>query len=217
MHLAAARTILTLAKKRRALDGSDYAEFDLIWAEEGDEVEQWNAVADTQGWGDITVRVEEHGDRPWPHFYTYKGQEYQCPNEGDCDDNLLSVLTIAKIVSADAFLYACNDHCGNSEQGFLALSPAQWQSLEAEFGGDTMAYCFTRATGTLEEFSDAYFSEKNRDRHSDDEAPNVPILIESGQSAASPPANGQVPGFLRKHWLPIAFVGFLLAVLAFGK
>jgi hypothetical protein len=160
MHLATARAILATPRAQGAHDAIP-GDAGLIWAEHGDEVDQWNAVAATQGWGRITVRSEDGPGEDESFFYTFKGEERRCPFEGDRDDNLRSVLFIAELVRADADLYACNDHAGNSEQAFLALSPQQWRSLASEFGADAMAFHFTRAAGSYDEFCDVYFRDEN--------------------------------------------------------
>jgi hypothetical protein len=217
MHLAPARSILASFKTPSSRSVSHGA--DLIWAEHGDEVDQWNAVAATQGWGEITVRYEEHPGQMEAVFYTYRGYERQCPIEGDREDNLRSVLMIAELVRADAKLFACNAHCGNGEQGFLALSPAQWRSLEAEFGNEAMAFCFTRANGTFDEFSDKYYSNENMDRYSEpDKAPVTDTLGEAqAPAAASLTGKERAANLARKHWLLIGFFAFMLALLIFGR
>ena len=160
MHLATARAILATPATHRTHDVI-FADPALIWAEHGDEVEQFNAVAAAQGWGEITVRCEDGPGDEQRFFYTYKGRETSVPYECDREDNMRSVHCIAAMVADDAVLYACNDVSGNSEWSFLALPPAQWRALEAEFGADAMAMRFTRVCGTYDDFCEQYFSDKN--------------------------------------------------------
>lgn len=226
MHLDAARSILSAYRTPGERYG--YRDEGLIWAEHGDEVDQWNDVAQDQGWGEITVRIEDDGTQNSFFYYSYKGVEMLCPSEGEREDNLRSVLAIAGLVRQDALLYACNDHVGNSEQAFLALSAQQWTALEAEFGKDAMVHCFTRAEGSHDEFCDKYFTDKNLhrerppQREADIAVPQAqqalpPSPAPREHPAAEPESGRNTPSFLSKYWLPVGFIGFLLAVLIFGK
>ena len=222
MHLTAARGILATLptqSSRQVIFRDD----GLIWAEHGDEVEQWNVVAASQGWGEITVRCDDGPDQEQRFFYTYKGEEKQCPVEFDRDDNLRSVHFIAEIVRADAELGACNDLVGNSESAFVALSPDQWKSLEAEFGPGAMAQRFTRVKGTFDEFCDEFFRDEHMPNYDevDEEEPGPASIIDSGEvqreTPTSPTWQERGKEFAGKHWLTIAFFTLMLLVLIVGK
>ncbi len=160
MHSATARDILATPSDQSACDAISRAD-GLIWAEHGDEVAQWNRVAAAEGWGHITIRVEDGPGEEQRFFYTYKGREQQCPFEGDREDNLRSVHCIAHMVQADAQLAGCNDLVGNSESAFLALSHEQWTRMEDEFGAPALAQRFTPVRLSYDEFCAAFFRDEN--------------------------------------------------------
>jgi hypothetical protein len=82
-----------------------------------------------------------------------------------------------------------------------------------------MAFCFTRANGTFDEFCDEYFRDENVNRYRElEEAPAIDTLSEAQQeAAASLTWKEHAAKLVRKHWLPIGFFTFMLAVLIFGK
>lgn len=130
----------------------------FVWAEHGNEVEQFNALAGAAAGGtDVFIVDEDEG-----YFsLSYRGKVEPVPVEFDRIDNLISVHTLSQLVKEDAELRMCSETGGNSEQAFMVLPPAQWAQLEQEFGAAAVKYCFIPMASTFDAFMDEAFSDEN--------------------------------------------------------
>lgn len=161
MHFELAKTIAQTPKQQ----GSHSHIFDnndaFVWAEHGDEIEQFNALAGADaGFEDIEV-IANDDDADDMHSYRYKGKALTVPLVDDREDNLISVHTLAQLVKADFELRMCVDTAGNSEQAFLVLTPAQWKELEDTCSAEAVRFRFFPLPAKLDDFMEQAFADEH--------------------------------------------------------
>lgn len=139
----------------------------FIWDDNGFHIEKWNQLAgDEPGIEHVTVQfVEGEGE-----FQTYKGQTIQARLVYDRVDGLISIHALNKLVRSDSELRYCVDSYHSSDKAFLALSPAQWQKLEEEFGLDGVGYRFLK----LDDDFNTFYEVMNSDEHCREYKSNLP-------------------------------------------
>ena len=126
----------------------------FIWAEYGDEVDQFNrlAVAFPEA---VTAGLEGEND---DIRMRYRDRTVKVPLLFDRDDNLRAVHTLSQLTRADLEFRMLADTSGNSEQAFLMLPAAQWRQLEAEFGVAAVARRFMPVAPNFDTFREEAFA-----------------------------------------------------------
>ena len=130
----------------------------FIWDADGEEASAWNLPrAGDPGHQDLLVTVDDE-DRS---FMTYKGRTVQVPLTNSSDDNAISIHTLSQLVRAESELRFCVDSAHSSDTAFLALAPAEWGQLEAEFGRTAVDYRFLRIPADLDAFFEQAYGDGN--------------------------------------------------------
>lgn len=155
--LDSARAILALPKKRDAWAAYivlDRHAADFIRVGEGAGIERWNAQhGKAAGKSDVDWKFA--GTRQ-DCFLSYRGKTLRVPVAHDRDDDLAMLLTLNRLVKADAEIRFCIDSWHGSDLAFLALPPAAWRLLEAEYGAKAVAYRFMTLPDEVAAFWKAY-------------------------------------------------------------
>lgn len=151
-----ARAILAIPPERDAWD--DYIAQDehlaeFIWDGDGDGIARWNAQHGLDAGGsDVDWEfIGKDGARP-DCFLTYRERTLQAPIEHDRTDNTVMILTLNRLVRADAEIRFCIDSWHNGTLGFFALPPAEWRMLEGQYGYKAVAYRFMQLPDRAEAF-----------------------------------------------------------------
>lgn len=156
MAIAIAREMLAYPKNescsRCIFD--HYAE--LVWDDYGEEVDVWNQIAKRRGLP--TVQVE---DGPNDEVYYVQGdRRLEVPFRFERGDNAISAHTLSQVLLPIVEFRLCVDTVGNSENAFIGLTPAEWKTLEKDFGKDMVDNRFSHMGKTVDEMwqnsNDAY-------------------------------------------------------------
>jgi hypothetical protein len=162
MYSEAARAILNVPQDKCSWNNfivSNDACF--LWDSHGDEVEQWNKLADGKaGLDEAKIVYDQDGEC----CLTYKGRSVRVPLVGGREDNTIAIHTLSQLVAEDSEIRFCVDSSHSNDIAFLALPPNVWRMLESEFGIAAVAYRFLKMPASLEDFLQQAFSkENNRD------------------------------------------------------
>jgi hypothetical protein len=154
MTIAIARAMLGTPRTRSSFDHINDNHAAFVWDDNGEEVEQWNAIAGAAGAGGGADVTAEGDGESRPRF-RYKGAVVEVPILYERGDNTISVHTLAQLVKQDSDIRMCLDTCWNSEYAYLPLPPAAWAQLEAEFGREAVAFRFLALPPKLGDFYEA--------------------------------------------------------------
>jgi hypothetical protein len=119
----------------------------FIWDEYGDELEQWESVAEARGLPLVGYEINEDEQT----LYDYKDKTVVVPLLNDRGDNTIAVHTLGTLVYPDIELRLSVDTMGNSERAFMPLTPAEWADLERQFGVNAVALLFTKLGANIDE------------------------------------------------------------------
>jgi hypothetical protein len=148
-----ARAMLALSRQTDSWDDymqKDAHEGEFLWTGDGEAVERWNDLF--AGRQDVdAVRATVEGKKE--HFFlAYGASKLQAPVKHDRDDEIVVVLTLNRLVKNVTEVRFCVDSCRCSDLAFLALPPAEWAALEAEFGAPAVGYRFLPLPDTMARF-----------------------------------------------------------------
>lgn len=197
MTLALARAIVRTPPHESSWDLMMDAPDAFIWDEHGEQDEDWNRIMGGRA-GTFTVHATSDTD----HFYTYGGVERRIPFKFERGDDLIAIHTMAGMVRPGAELRGCYDSTHSSTVAFLPLLASEWSALETECGQAAVDRRFCKVDADFDTFFRRFHGF------------NDPAVPAPEPDADAPPS---FAALARKHWLPIAFIGFFLAVLAFGR
>jgi hypothetical protein len=120
---------------------------DFVWDDYGDEVDVWNRIAAARGFQAVDVEQGDDDDT-----YLIQGERrLKVPLRFERGDNAISVHTLGQLLLPAVEFRLCIDTCGNSENAFIALTPAEWQALESEFGTEGVDYRFLHMGKTVDD------------------------------------------------------------------
>lgn len=150
---AAARAILAIPKDKsswtRYIQRDEHAD-EFLWTGNGEAVDRWNALfAGKQGMQPVSFSVEGKNK---DFFLAYRGRRLQAPVKHDRDDDTVVMLTLNRLVKGIAEIRFCVDSYHASDLAFLAMPPAEWAALEAEFGAPAVGYRFMALPDTMARF-----------------------------------------------------------------
>jgi hypothetical protein len=150
----AARAMLALARQKDSWEHymlKPEHEDEFLWTGDGEAVERWNELyAGKRDIGTVTATVEGRKE----HFFlAYGASKLQAPVKHDRDDEMVVVLTLNRLVKNVTEVRFCVDSHHSSDLAFLALPPAEWAALEAEFGAPALAYRFLPLPDTMAKFA----------------------------------------------------------------
>jgi hypothetical protein len=148
-----ARAMLSLSRQQDSWAHymqDDAHEGEFLWTGDGEAVERWNELyAGKQDIGTVTATVEGKKE----HFFlAYGASKLQAPVQHDRDDEMVVVLTLNRLVKNVTEVRFCVDSFHSSDFACLALPPAEWAALEAEFGGPAVGYRFMPLPDTMAKF-----------------------------------------------------------------
>ncbi len=147
---ATARAVLAIPKEKSSWTRyiqRDEHENEFLWTGNGDAVDRWNALfAGKQGVQAVNFTVE---GRKEDFFLAHHGRRLKAPVKHDRDDDMVVVLTLNRLVKGIAEIRFCVDSYHASDFAFLALPPAEWAALEAEFGAAAVGYRFMPLPDTM--------------------------------------------------------------------
>lgn len=116
----------------------------FIWTDD-DVVEQWDQQAVAAGISPAEVH----------------GESIEEPENDSVDVRLIPIHTLGLLVKDSLEIRFCVDSHISSDLAFLALPPADWKTLEKEFGTKEVAYRFLRLAKRLDAFEEQAYSDKN--------------------------------------------------------
>lgn len=213
MSIETARAIVAIPREKSSWDyilerhdrpdGPDC----FIWSDDEEFAERWNEIAGkAAGSEDVRVESTEDVGDAFALFFTYKGTKVQVPLSFSRDDGLITIHTLSQLVKTDSDIRFFVDSYHSSDLAFLALSPRDWNSLEAEFGVDAVAYRFLAIPRNFDDFVRQAFADENNRTYPDEET----------VSSVRPGWKERLFSFVRKHWLVVSFFAFFIGVLIFG-
>jgi hypothetical protein len=150
---AAARAILAIPKDKsswtRYIQRDEHAD-EFLWTGNGDAVDRWNAqFAGKHGVQPVNFTV---AGKKEDFFLAHRGRKLQAPVKHDRNDDMVVLLTLNRLVKGIAEIRFCVDSYHASDLAFLAMPPAEWASLEAEFEAPAVAYRFMPLPDTMAKF-----------------------------------------------------------------
>jgi hypothetical protein len=150
---AAARAVLAIPRDKsswtRYIQRDEHAD-EFLWTGNGEAVDRWNAqFAGKHGVQPVNFTVEGKKE---DFFLAHRGRKLQAPVKHDRDDDMVVLLTLNRLVKGIAEIRFCVDSYHASDLAFLAMPPAEWAALEAEFGVQAVAYRFMPLPDTMAKF-----------------------------------------------------------------
>jgi hypothetical protein len=150
---ASARAILMLPKDKsswtRYIQRDEHAA-EFLWTGNGDAVDRWNEqFAGKLGVPPVAFSVEGKKENV---YLAHRGRRLRAPVKHDRNDDMVVLLTLNRLVKGIAEIRFCVDSYHASELAFLAMPPAEWAALEAEFSASAVAYRFMPLPDTMARF-----------------------------------------------------------------
>ena len=125
----------------------------FFWTDDEEHVERWNRTrAGAPGRGAVEENWQgEHLS------YKYGSKTIAVPLRGNRDDQLLTIHALAQLVHDDCEFRLCKDSLHSSDKAFLALTPAEWATLERSFDRSVIDAHFLALDPDFDAFLDTAF------------------------------------------------------------
>lgn len=94
----------------------------------------------------------------------YAGRAVQTPLTHSRADGIITVLTLNTLLGGDVVIRFCKYESGSSVLGFLPLTPSEWATLNAEFGGRSVDAVFSLLPATWTAFEEDLAAFERADR-----------------------------------------------------
>lgn len=112
---------------------------------------------------EIDIEDADNGEG-FVEMIRYAGRALQTPLTYSRADGIITVLTLNALLGGDVVIRFCKYESGSSVLGFLPLTPADWATLDSEFGARLVAAVFSPLPQTWPAFEEELIRFEGADR-----------------------------------------------------
>lgn len=152
------QTSIKLCSHHTAEDGWDYIAAHpqaFIWSDDEDPVATWNRQL-----GEILGAVNDEAipGRKDSQQLSFRDRTVEVRREFNRDDRFRLLHALARVTGPEADLRLCRGSTHSSDVAFLAMPAVDWNSLESQFGRDTVGSHFLSLDSSFDAFMEAAFA-----------------------------------------------------------